>query len=157
MPKKYRKAVLGGSFDRLHEAHKLLLTTAIEIAEEVFVGIVGNELGKKLFAKKAHPDTILPFERREAELRTFMQQHSSNFVIGELTNPWGPAPHDPAADVIVVSRETESAAHKINQMRAEKSLPPLDIVIIPWVFNSTGEKLSSTLLRSKEATKKKAI
>lgn len=157
MAKKYRKAVLGGSFDRLHEAHKLLLTTAIEIAEEVFAGIVGNELGKKLFAKKAYADIILPFEQRAAELRRFMQQHSSNFVIGELTDPWGPAPHDPDADVIVVSRETVSAAHKINQMRTDKSLPPLDIVIIPWVFNSAGEKLSSTLLRSKEATKKKAI
>ncbi len=154
--KKYRKAVLGGSFDRLHKAHELLLKTAIEVAEEVFVGIVGDKLGKKLFAKKKHASLIQPFELRKATLEDFMSRHSNSFTVGELSDLWGPAPHDPLADVIVVSRETVGSAKRINQMRAEKQLPLLDIVVIPWVYTEDGQKISSTLLRSHEATKTKA-
>jgi pantetheine-phosphate adenylyltransferase len=52
--------------------------------------------------------------------------------------------------VIVVSQETKPSAHTINQMREEKGLKPLDIVVIPWEKDEEGNLLSSTLFRKKE-------
>lgn len=142
---------MGGTFDRLHAAHERLLATAAKLAEEVFVGVVGETLGEQLFANKEHADLIEPFSQRQAAVREFLAQHTTTFEVGELTDPWGPAPKDPTADVIVVSNETKPAADRINQMRAERNLAYLDIVIVPWVNTSDGEILSSTLLRKREA------
>lgn len=41
--KQYKKACLGGTFDRIHGGHKLLLTHAISIAESVLVGVVKSK------------------------------------------------------------------------------------------------------------------
>ena len=150
MGNRYTRAVMGGTFDRLHDAHRSLLRTAAHIADEVFVGVVGEELGQKLFAKKKHNEMIQPFKVRVLSVRNYLEQFMDNPEVEALTDPWGPAPRDPRADVIVVSFETEPAAHKINEMREENGLDPLDIVVIPWVYVD-GEPISSTRLREREA------
>ena len=147
--KPYRKCMLGGTFDRLHAAHKLLIKTACSMADEVFVGIVGDQLGKQLFAKKQHAVMIQPYAERARAVQEYASQFSATTEVGELTDPWGPAPSDPIADAIVVSRETVPAAHKINEMRVAEQLQQLDIIIIPWVWQD-GELLSSTRLRNEE-------
>ncbi|EGT39005.1 hypothetical protein CAEBREN_14468 [Caenorhabditis brenneri] len=44
-PKKYKKVVLGGTFDRLHNGHKVLLNKAAELAsEEIVVGVTDKEM-----------------------------------------------------------------------------------------------------------------
>ncbi|CAL2029891.1 unnamed protein product [Caenorhabditis brenneri] len=43
--KKYKKVVLGGTFDRLHNGHKVLLNKAAELAsEEIVVGVTDKEM-----------------------------------------------------------------------------------------------------------------
>ncbi len=150
--KPFRKCVMGGTFDRLHEAHRLLLKTAAHLAQEVFVGVVGEKLGKRLFAKKRHGDKIQPFSIRKANVEAFMAQFKAKAIVDELTDPWGPAPYDEKADLIVVSKETYPAAEKINKMRKENGLPPLYIYIIKWVTDEHGNRISSTMLREKEET-----
>ncbi len=145
----YRKAMMGGTFDRLHDAHRSLLRTAANIADEVFVGIVGDELGKTLFAKKDNNHLIQSYKERATGVSDFLSQFDVRFEVGELLDPWGPAPHDPNAEVIVVSYETEPSAHRINAMREEADLNILDIVVIPWIYVD-GEPISSTRLRSQE-------
>ena len=50
--KPFYYCVMGGTFDRLHEGHKLLLRTASALAEKVFVGVVSDEFEDKLRRKK---------------------------------------------------------------------------------------------------------
>ncbi len=144
---------MGGTFDRLHDAHKRLLETAALLAQEVFVGVVGNRLGKKLFPNKKHHDLIQPTSVRIANVQEFMHQFNSVVTVAELLDPWGPAPTDPEADLIVVSEETYPNAEKINQMRKERELKPLHIYTIEWVFDADGSPISSTKLREQEASK----
>ena len=148
--KPYRRAVLGGTFDRLHAAHESLLFTAAFIADEVFVGVVSEELGRQLFQNKGHADMIQPYNIRAASVANFLKRHIENAEVGALTDPWGPAPSDPKADVIVVSSETEKSAFTINEMRNEIRLDELDIVVIPGVRDKDGTLLSSTLMRKRE-------
>jgi cytidylyltransferase-like protein len=43
MKKQYKRVCLGGTFDRIHGGHKLLLTHAISIGEKVLVGVVKSK------------------------------------------------------------------------------------------------------------------
>ena len=52
--KPFRYCVMGGTFDRLHEGHKLLLKTASLLAENVFVGIVSNDFLERVKKNKKH-------------------------------------------------------------------------------------------------------
>jgi len=140
---------MGGTFDRLHVAHQLLLRTAAHMAEEVFVGVVSDELGKELFAEKDFADQIHGYDQRSTAVIDFLQQYAEQYEVAPLLDPWGPAPADTRADLIVVSFETEKNAHRINEMRQENNLPALDIITIPWVYVD-GELISSSRLRAEE-------
>ena len=48
----------------------------------------------------------------------------------------------------VSSMETHDVAIKINEVRIEKGLPPMTLIIVPIVTDSDGKKLSSTEIRS---------
>lgn len=141
--------MLGGTFDRLHAAHRLLIKTACTLANNVFIGVVGDQLGTKLFAKKQHATMIQPFKERQKTVLEYTAQFATVTTVGELTDPWGPAPKDPLADIIAVSPETVPAAHRINEMRSSQNLPILDIIVIPWVWQN-GELISSSRLRTAE-------
>jgi len=147
----YQRAVLGGTFDRLHDAHRSLLRTAGLLASEVFVGVVSEELGKELFPKKQYHDLIQPYQIRANQVRQYLKKFCNQPEVEPLTDPWGPAPTDPVADLIVVSFETEGNAERINHMRRDNQLPELDIAVIPWIYVD-GKKISSTKLRQEEAT-----
>ncbi len=148
--KPYTRAVLGGTFDRLHDAHRLLLHTAAFAAKEVFAGIVSEELGKKLFKDKQFNNFIQGYEIRAKNVREYLSQYCDQVDVDPLYDNWGPAPNDPRADVIVVSQETRKSAHKINQMREENGLSPLDVIVIPWLKDEYGNLLSSSLIRENE-------
>jgi cytidyltransferase-like protein len=74
MNKPFTRAVLGGTFDRLHDAHRSLLYTAASIANEVFAGVVSEELGKELFAGKELREMIQPYETRAKNVEAYLQQ-----------------------------------------------------------------------------------
>jgi cytidyltransferase-like protein len=150
----YKRAVLGGTFDRFHDAHRSLLYTAAYIADEVFAGIVSEELGKELFKDKELSELIQAYEIRAENVENYLKQFCDNYDVDPLYDPWGPAPTDPRADVIVVSQETRSSAYKINKMREDNNLSLLDIVVIPWMKDKTGQLLSSTLYRKQEDNSK---
>lgn len=153
---KYNKAVLGGTFDRLHDAHKLLISTAIAMAKDVFIGVVSDQLGEKLFKHKKHAELIQTFELRRKVVEKYTStisdvQYPQNIEIKPLYDPWGPSLTDPKVEAIVVSFETRKSAHHINDVRTNNGLVPLDIIVIPWIF-SDNKIISSSLLRELEAS-----
>ena len=88
----YQRAVMGGTFDRLHDAHRSLLKTAAHMAEEVFVGVVSEELGKDLFPKKDYHEMIQSYETRSEGVLNYLSQYCEKPEVEPLYNPWGPAP-----------------------------------------------------------------
>lgn len=149
--KPYKKAFLGGTFDRFHTGHESLISTAVKLADYIFVGVVSHDLGYKLFAKKNLKETIQSFEIRSLGVSDFLSRISSNYEVGVLDDPWGPAPIDETQQgVLVVSKETEKSAVIINRMRAERGNKKLDVVVIPWMRDEGGVPYSSTRMRESE-------
>ena len=103
MDKPYQRAVMGGTFDRLHDAHRSLLYTAAYVAGEVFVGVVSETLGEKMFKRKKYWELIEPYEMREQSVKNYLSRYCEQIEVAPLDDMWGPAPHDERADVIVRS------------------------------------------------------
>ena len=85
-----------------------------------------------------------------SELEQFLQKFDSRYTVKRLEEPYGPTVNDPQIDAIVVSRETEPVADKINKIRQEKGIKPLKIFVIGWVLAEDGKPISSTRIRKGE-------
>ncbi|MCY3411463.1 MAG: pantetheine-phosphate adenylyltransferase [Candidatus Heimdallarchaeota archaeon] len=149
--KPYEKAFLGGTFDRFHLGHQKLISTACYLADFVFVGLVSDQLGTRLFPSKERFELIQSYITRYNSVDDYISTQCSRYQIGMLDDPWGPAPLDQTKQgVLVTSRETMNAGSKINSIRGKNKLVALDVVIIPWVKDNDQKIISSTRLRKEE-------
>ncbi|EAY08077.1 Cytidylyltransferase family protein [Trichomonas vaginalis G3] len=138
---------VGGTFDKLHYGHKLLLTaTALYAKNKVICGVSTN-VAKKEFAEK-----IEPLHKRIANTSEMIFKINPSVIlqIEAITDVAGPVGRPGDLDLLVVSKETTSGAQAVEELRKEKNLPPIDIVSIPLITEN-GERLSSTMLRSRQA------
>lgn len=122
--KMYDNVVLGGTFDRLHSGHKILLSEAVlRCRRKLTVGVTDESMLKT----KCLTELIEPCEERIAHVLEFLQDVDPNieYNIVPISDPFGPTIDDPTFEMIVVSDETLKGGHKINEVRASKSLKPL--------------------------------
>jgi len=140
---KYKRVAVGGTFDHFHKGHEKLLNKAFEIGQYILVGVTSNKFG----GRKGH---IEPCFQRMSELEQFLQKFGSRYTVKRLEEHYGPTVHDPQIDAIVVSRETEPVADKINEIRQKKGIKPLKIFVIDWVLAEDGKPISSTRIRKGE-------
>jgi cytidyltransferase-like protein len=146
---KFTKIALGGTFDRIHNGHKKLLTLAACVAtEKVIVGVTSDDMLK---AKK-NAAMIANNEMRMKNVSDFLCAVTdiSKCDIVIITNPYGPTIDDPSIEAIIVSSETIAGALKINKIRREKGFEPLSILVSR---RSNAATLSSTFIRSKQEEK----
>lgn len=143
--KKYKKVAVGGTFDKFHDGHKKLLTTAFELGEEIEIGVTSDAFG----GLKGDIDSC---EERMSNLKSFFSD-KTNFSITSLEDPYGTTIYDINFDAIVVSEETEPTAIEINEIRQSKGMKPLDIVVISFVLAYDGTPISSTRIRCGEINK----
>lgn len=73
-----------------------------------------------------------------------------DFVISKLDNDFGPAVLEANVQALVVSGETEPQGDALNKLRAQKNLPPVEIVTIPMVLAKDGTRISTTRIRNSE-------
>lgn len=144
--KKYRKVAVGGTFDKFHEGHKKLLETAFDIGREIEIGVTSDVFG----GRKGNIDSC---EERMANLNSFFSD-KSNFSVSALNDPYGTTIYDENFDAIVVSEETEPTAIKINKIRKNKGMLPLDVIVVSFVLAEDGIPISSTRIRRGEINKK---
>ena len=143
--KKYNKVAVGGTFDKFHDGHKKLLSTAFELGNQIEIGVTSDEFG-------GLKGDIDPCKERISNLKLFFED-KSNFNVVPLEDPFGTTIYETDFDAIVVSEETEPNAVKINEIRASKDMNPLDIVIVSFVLAEDGNPISSTRIRRGEINK----
>ncbi|KAJ8942036.1 hypothetical protein NQ318_002790 [Aromia moschata] len=100
-----KHAVLGGTFDRLHLAHKLLLSEAVlRSSEKLTVGVTDETM----LESKLLPELIEDMDVRINNVK--LEYHFT-----PISDPFGPAIVDPTMELIVVSKETIRGGEKINE------------------------------------------
>ncbi|KAJ6642170.1 Bifunctional coenzyme A synthase [Pseudolycoriella hygida] len=147
----YENVVLGGTFDRLHAGHKILLTEAVLRAKKrVVVGVTDDNLVKS----KTLAELVQPVEKRIEDVKEFLNSIDKSLVYEVVSIPdaYGPTSSDPNLDLIIVSAETMRGGEKVNELRRNKGLPELKIHCIGLVeFEPDADvkelKVSSTNTR----------
>lgn len=145
--KMYNLVAVGGTFDKFHNGHRRLLDEAFEISDKVVIGVTSDEFGGR-------KGDIESCSTRMSNLKGFLADKKKPFFMARLDDPYGTTIHEKEFEAIVVSRETEPTAHKINEIRKEKNMQPLDIIVIEFVYAEDGIPISSTRIRNGEIDKK---
>ena len=137
------RSCVGGTFDILHDGHRELLRKAAEASngEILLVGITSDEL-----ASSERERNVRPFSERTDTVGSYLKSLGCRFEIAKLHDFSGPAGCDPGLETIVVSSDTRKNAVRINGMRTENGLAPLEIICIDLVRGNDGVVLSSTLI-----------
>ena len=138
----FRRCLIGGTFDRFHSGHQLLIQTALRQADFIEVHVVNDEMaqakGNWIQSLDDRMDTLLNWLSDTAHLR---------HEVHVLNDPHGPAPTHRTADSIVATVETIPRCHQINERRYENGLPPLSILEAPHLNDELGGILSSSRIR----------
>jgi cytidyltransferase-like protein len=144
-----RTAVLGGTFDHLHEGHTALLEEAFRSAQHVAIGVTTDAY----LALHPKPDgkPIASFEERKRRLAAYLRRRypSSRWRLVPLSDRFGRS-LEPGIDVLVASEETRPGALAVNRARKRRGLPPLTLRLIPIVLAADGLPLSSRRIRAGE-------
>ena len=148
MRRKFATVAVGGTFDEFHKGHRTLLIKAFQISEQVLVGLTSDDFVEKL--NKPHPTA--PYKERLEELKAFLREHDflERTTIIPLDDVYGVTLSKGCVEALVVSRETEPTALKINEKRKTIGLPPLYIVVIDMVPSENHVSISTTRIRRGE-------
>lgn len=135
------RVVVGGTFECLHDGHRELIRKAFEIAGDggVDIGLTSNEMANK------RPRHVPEYETRRIRLLEYIEEVSEDrkYTILELNDPYGKT-LEIDYDYIVVSPETYPVALKINQLRNERKMRPIEIVKVEFVLAEDEIPISST-------------
>lgn len=164
--------VLGGTFDRLHMGHKLLLTEAvIRARKRLVVGVTDVNMVtcrfrcvcvhcaiKEYFVTtiffeilaKTLCELILPVSQRIAEVRQFLASIDDSLVydIVPIPDAFGPTLTDADLQLIVVSRETMRGGQAVNDRRAAAGLCTLAVQCIELVELERDTELKEVKISS---------
>ena len=95
----YRRCLIGGTFDRFHSGHQLLIQTALRQADFIEVHVTNDAMAQ---AKGGWIESLE--DRMEGVLSWLSVNAPKRHEVFVFEHPHGPAPHNQQADSIV---ETE--------------------------------------------------
>ncbi|RMZ95846.1 bifunctional coenzyme A synthase [Brachionus plicatilis] len=135
--KVYRNSVIGGTYDRLHPGHKILLSESVLLTKnKLLIGVSDGEL----LSRKKLSELIENFDKRCENLKRFLAivNPDLNVVTQKITDPYGPSITEPDYQCIIVSRETSSGGEKVNEKRVQNNLNKMDIHIVDLINDETS-------------------
>ena len=137
----------GGTFDIIHRGHLTLLSAAFAISDNVIIGLTSDEL-----AEKKGKLSINKYEKRLENLTQVISKEfpNSSFQISKLDNDFGPAVLEKGVEALVVSDEKSNQGTILNQLRAEKKLSPVKIIMVPMFLAKDGKRISTTRIKNSE-------
>lgn len=137
------RAILGGTFNVIHDGHKALIRRAFELSDDVTIGLATDEfatVGRK---------RINPYYLRLKALVLFLDSIRRSAEIVPLSDAHGPALTSEKC-YLVVSKETEPNAVEINKRRTDNGLEPLFISVIDMVKSKSGREIHASDILSGE-------
>ncbi|XP_014287631.1 bifunctional coenzyme A synthase isoform X1 [Halyomorpha halys] len=128
----FNSVVLGGTFDRLHNGHKILLSEAVlRCKKTLTVGVTDTDMlkTKKLW------ELIQPCSLRMDRVRDFLEDIDPNleYNIIPINDMFGPTKDDPTFEMIVVSSETVGGGKKVNELRVSNGLKALQVLSVELI------------------------
>ena len=138
---------MGGTFDIIHDGHMALLIKSFSISSKVIIGLSSDQL-----ATKRGKNLTNDYSKRLSSLKGLIEENfpNSSYEISKLENDFGPAVIKSSVRALVVSEETSSKGVKLNELRAESNLLPVEIVVVPMVLAKDGKAISSTRIKNSE-------
>jgi len=138
---------MGGTFDAIHSGHMALLNKAFSISSKVIIGLTSDQL-----ATKKGKNLVNDYSKRLSLLKSVIEKNFPNisYEISKLENDFGPAVIEGSVKALVVSEETSNKGLVLNELRAERNLPPVKIVLVPMVLAKDGKAISTTRIRNSE-------
>ncbi|CCD23094.1 putative pantetheine-phosphate adenylyltransferase NDAI_0B00600 [Naumovozyma dairenensis CBS 421] len=146
----YKVTALGGTFDHIHDGHKILLTMAAFLtSDRLIVGVTDEEL----LVNKKYKEQLENFDKRCLNVMTFVHlvKPSLRVEIVPIKDVCGPTGTVPEIEALVVSRETIAGGQVVNDTRQQRKMHPLAIHVVNVLGGNEEdgwrEKLSSTEVR----------
>ena len=132
-----KHCIIGGTFTYIHAGHARLLVECNEFSK-ITIGLTSD---KYVRTHKIYPS--FSYEKRLANLKRNLARNSliSRTTIVKIESENDVADRL-AADVIIVSEETETTARKINAARKKRGLPALKIISVPLAYADNLQKIS---------------
>ncbi|XP_017364799.1 bifunctional coenzyme A synthase [Cebus imitator] len=168
----YYRGAVGGTFDRLHNAHKVLLSSvgakdilSNEWLSQHVVQSPLNQNSPNVKQRDLHlasspgkllPELLQPYTERVEHLSEFLVdvKPSLTFDVIPLLDPYGPAGSDPSLEFLVVSEETYRGGMAVNRFRLENDLEELALYQIQLLkdlghMENEEDKVSSSSFRQR--------
>lgn len=142
---KFKKTVFGGTFDRLHKGHRYFILMAKYYTKEVVVGLCSDEMVKK---RKKDYKKIQSFKERKKNLENYLKKIKLGYQIFKIDDIYGPVVKDKTIEAILLTEETFENGAKINKARKKRGLFELTYIVLPYLLDKKGKKISSSKIRS---------
>jgi len=144
----YKLVALGGTFDVLHAGHRHLLSEAFKLGDVVLIGVTNDQLVATLHKKHQ----VRSFSSRVRDLDRFLKTRrwSQRARINALREPYGPAASQKRLQALIVSKGTLPSGRRLNRLRQQNGLQPLDLVVVDLTKAADGKPISTTRIRNGE-------
>ena len=117
----FEAVCLGGTFDHMHNGHRMLLTqSALLTSKRMVIGVTSDALLKK----KKYAEYLEDYDRRCKNVTEFLYRLFGNTCeidIFALCDPAGKAATDDKLNACILTRETEKGGAMINAKRRSLS------------------------------------
>lgn len=146
MNRKFKRVLLGGTFDHFHKGHEEFIKFALSLSEELIIGLTSDE-----YAKIFKNEYLENYDKRKKILEEFIKRENAvgRVSILKINDVYGPAiSTDYEFSALVIVEKTKEGARLLNLKRSELGFLPLEIIIAPSIKAEDGEIISSSRIRA---------